>query len=204
MARVSFSPLIVAASGKVKDTVFSKWKGRAYIRARVVPANPQSAAQTLVRESLARCVELWQSFQTKLKNYWDDYATPYSLSGYNTFMSANRADEQAASELLASPHNKSIDPADTFTAVSGTGSGEIDCAWTGGSVSAAHFAYIIVRKVNTNEFVMKSSASVLFSVGAETLTGLAAGIEHQVYLSNEDTTEELMSKSMSDTCDALA
>lgn len=204
MARITFSPLIVEASGKVKDTVFSRWKGRAYIRARVTPANPQSSAQTAVRNSLARCVTLWQSFQTVAKTAWGLYATPYSISGYNAFMSACRALEQAGSELLAMPVNALIDEASAFAAASGGASGEIDLTWSGGTQSADHKAYVLVRESGTNVFVVAEEATTLFSAGLTTLTGLSAGVSHQCYLIDEDTSDDTMSKSLSDTAVALA
>jgi len=204
MARITFSPLVVQASGKVKDTVFSRWKGRNYIRARVTPANPQSSAQTAVRNSLARVVSLWQSFQTQVKDAWDTYASPYSVSGYNKFMSANRADEQAGSELETSPVNSDIDEASSFSAASGGASGEIDLTWAGGTVGAGYYAYVIVRKDGEDAFTVEDEATTLFSAGSLTLTGLTAGATYQVYLSNEKTADSEFSKSLSDTAVALA
>jgi hypothetical protein len=50
MAKVTGPLLSIDASGSVAETMtFSKWVGRNYVRQRVIPANPQSAAQMLVR-----------------------------------------------------------------------------------------------------------------------------------------------------------
>ncbi len=204
MARITFSPLITAASGKVKDTVFSRWKGRAYIRARVTPANPQTAGQTALRNSLSRCVDMWQSNVSKIKAAWNLYASPYSMSGYNKFMSANRADEQAGNELQTTPVNTDVLPADAFAAASGSGSGEIDLTWSGGTVGATYKAFVLVRKAGDDLFSVESDGAVLFSVGAVTLTGLSAGISYQVYLSDEENSDDLFSESLSDTAVALA
>ncbi|GAJ20648.1 unnamed protein product, partial [marine sediment metagenome] len=38
MARVLFTPMIAGLSGKVSDAVFARWKGRYYVRTRVIPA----------------------------------------------------------------------------------------------------------------------------------------------------------------------
>lgn len=204
MARITFSPLIIAASGKVKDTVFSKWKGRNYIRARVTPANPQSAAQTLVRDSLARCVTLWQSNNTRAKNAWDLYASPYSMSGYNKFVSANRALEQASSELKYSAHNANIDLQSAMAAVSGSGSGEIDVTWSGGTIGGDYWCLIAVRKVGEDTFTEIEFDTTLNSAGLQTITGLTPSSQYQVYTCvYNDTTLEL-SESMSDTATALA
>lgn len=198
MARVTYSPLIVAASGKVKDTVFSKWKGRNYIRARVTPANPKSAAQTLVRESLARCVSMWQSFNATSKAAWDLYAIPFSLSGYNTFVKANRADEQAGDLLLVSPHHSVLQKVDTFVASTGTGSGEIDIDWTGGTQGAGMYIYAWVREDGTDELPARITSGTLVSALTDTITGVTAATDCQVYIAcRNDTTNEL-SESMAD------
>ncbi len=204
MARITFSPLITAASGKVKDTVFSRWKGRAYIRARVTPANPQTAGQTAVRNSLSRCVDMWQSNVTKIKAAWNLYASPYSMSGYNKFMSANRADEQAGSELQTTPVNTDVNPVDTFLAVSGGSSGEIDLTWANGSVGGTYYAFVLVRKSGDDFFSVESDGAVLISAGLLTITGLTPAASYQVYLSDEENTDDLFSESVSDTATALA
>jgi len=86
MARVVFSALISAASGKIGDIVASKWKGIPYIRRRVIPSNPQSGDQCLQRYCLKMALLLWQSVKTWNKAPWDAAVTGYAWSGYNRFM----------------------------------------------------------------------------------------------------------------------
>lgn len=199
MARITFSPLIVEASGKVKDTVFSKWKGRNYIRSRVTPANPNTAAQQAVRTSLARCVEMWQSLSPGRQGWWDTYASPYSLSGYNSFMSANRALEQAGSELKCFPHNANVTKQSTMTAVTGVASGEIDLTWTGGDVGADIYCAITTRESGTNVLATFSTVTTLNSVGSVTVTGLTPTTSYQIYTNvNNDNISEA-SESLADT-----
>lgn len=53
MAKVTSPLMSLDASGTVADAlVFSKWKGRNYVRQHVIPSNPQSTAQQAVREAL--------------------------------------------------------------------------------------------------------------------------------------------------------
>ena len=50
MAKVTGPLMSLDASGTVaKTTTFSKWKGRNYVRHRVIPRNPQSAGQVATR-----------------------------------------------------------------------------------------------------------------------------------------------------------
>lgn len=186
MATIIFAPIISEARGKVSDCVFSIWKGRPYIRQRVIPANPQSAAQTAVRESLARCVDLWQSIENQLKAVWNTYATGYRMSGFNKFMSQNRADEQVPDPLQVGVPNADIDPASSLTAVTGVGvSGDIDLTWAGGTQGAGYYAYILARQFTKDEFTMEDSDTTLFSAEAYTISGLVAGMEYDIYLLDE-------------------
>jgi len=202
MARISFSPLIVEASGKVKDTVFSRWKGRAYIRSRVTPANPQSASQTAVRESLARCVSLWQSMTADMYTNWNTYASPYSISGYNAFMRQNRADEQAGSVLQVTAQDSLLSGVDTFAAATGSGAGEADLTWTGGTVGADKFAYVLARKDGEDSLTLIESTTTLISAGSRTISGLDTGDDYQIYLAVFDDTLNTLSISKGDTVTA--
>lgn len=86
MARIIFSALLSAASGKIGDVVLSKWKGIAYARRRVIPANPQTGKQCLQRHVLKVALLLWQSIKAVANDAWDLSASGYALSGYNMFM----------------------------------------------------------------------------------------------------------------------
>ena len=204
MARISFSPLIVEAGGKVKDTVFSRWKGRAYIRSRVTPANPNTSAQQAVRNSLARCVDLWQSFESQVKAAWNTYATPYRLSGYNSFVGANRADEQAGNLLQATPENPDVLAATGFSAATGSGSGEIDLTWTDPGQGAGYYAYVLVRKSGEDKFFVADHDNTLMSAESLTITGLTPGATYQVYLSSEKIADNDFSASVGDTAAAAS
>ena len=86
MARLTFSALLAAASGKVGDVVFSRWKGIAYARRRVIPSNPQSGPQCKQRYVLKVSLLLWQSIKSWAKAPWTLSVSGYALSGYNKAM----------------------------------------------------------------------------------------------------------------------
>lgn len=106
--KITYSPLVAGASGKTADAVAAHWKGRNYIRKRVIPHNPKSSAQTAVRESLARCVTLWRSLSSTVKDYLDTYAVDYRMAGFNAFISKNRAHEQVPEALEVVPANPHV------------------------------------------------------------------------------------------------
>lgn len=53
MAKVKFTAFMADVRGKLNGTVFSKNRGGAYTRTKVTPSNPQTVAQTTVRQRLA-------------------------------------------------------------------------------------------------------------------------------------------------------
>ena len=86
MARVNAPLMSLDASGTLaKAIVFSKWKGRPYVRTRVIPANPKSALQTGMRSGLAGAPPLWQGMSDAEKLAWKTAVGGEAISGYNLF-----------------------------------------------------------------------------------------------------------------------
>ena len=85
------APLLsFGASGTIAKTiVYSKWKGRAYVRRHVIPANPKTGAQTLTRNAFSFGSSVWKSSPTLLRSPWDRFATGQVLTGRNAFIGKN-------------------------------------------------------------------------------------------------------------------
>jgi len=194
-AKISLSPLITDVRGSVKDTTFSKWKSSNYIRARVTPSNPNSAAQQLVRESLARCVTLYQSFASEIKTAWDLYASPYNYSGYNAMMKANRALEQAGTGLIFTPVNNDIAEITDLACAVGGSTKEIDLTWTDTGAGAGFYAYVAAREDGTDTFLEIEKATTLVSAEALTITMPKADTLYEVKISVEKIADSTFSKS---------
>lgn len=80
----------LAASGTVAKTItFATWKGRAYARNRVVPANPKSALQVSVRTMMAFLAQNWAAIGSTPKASWDDRAAASSISPFNAYQGYN-------------------------------------------------------------------------------------------------------------------
>jgi len=187
MARVQFSPLIVGASGKTGDVVWSKWKGINYIRSRVIPANPRTDDQTAQREALAHALDLWQSIKAWAKKPWDKYATGYAWSGYNRYMDDNIPRAKAATITTHTPVDVDypglIDPA-----IEGPDPtpGPVVCTWTARAEAAANnVVRAYYRLVATWEWTF--SSEVAESVATLNITDLPTG-EYAVQLVPSDTT----------------
>lgn len=154
MAVITFSPLVVAASGKVKDTVFARWKGRPYIRARVTPANPKSSAQVKQRAISTAGVTQWQNTHADFVVGWNLYASPYSISGFNACHKRNCSTASphgngthSRMELAAAIFPALMQPTPgaqqlTTVAFGAGGSGEIWMTWAAGTWLAADSVYL--------------------------------------------------------------
>lgn len=174
MARVTFSPLIADIRGKTADAVFASWKGRNYVRQRVIPANPQTAAQTLVRNSLAECVAIWQQLPAALQTGYETAAANLNISGYNDMVGRNRAVLQAATQLFGPRRNTDaaaprIDIPTDYAYDSEPGAGTARYTWTdtgqGADYRMGFMIYDItanlVGDINANANLISEEAQVL-------------------------------------------
>lgn len=90
MARVTGPLHSDTASGSFAGSmVYSRWKGRAYVRELVIPTNPKSAKQLGVRAMMQFLSKLWTSLSAPEKASWLEDATAKSISAFNEFISAN-------------------------------------------------------------------------------------------------------------------
>ncbi len=176
--KIKFSPLLAGASGKAADAVAATWKGRAYVRKHVIPANPKSAAQVLVRNSLSRCVTLWRSLSSTVKTWLDTYGTGYRMSGYNIFMSKNRAHEQVPEALVPVPPNPNVAPIIDMAGTNASLSTVV--TWTDPALSGYTNFAMILRDVALNVF-QDEILSTLASAETYTFSGLIEGNEYDLY-----------------------
>ena len=102
MAKVTAPLLSFGASGSLaKSLVYSKWKGRPYTRRHVIPANPQTTAQTLTRNAFASANNIWKIGGTLLRSPWDRFATGQVLTGRNKFFGSYVSENRGQTDLLS-------------------------------------------------------------------------------------------------------
>jgi hypothetical protein len=79
------------ASGSLAGTiVYSKWKGRPYVRQLVVPSNPQSALQVSTRAMMKFLSQRWATdVSAPDKATWDTLAAAQAMSAFNAFVQHN-------------------------------------------------------------------------------------------------------------------
>jgi len=90
MATVKGPLFSLDASGSIGGSVvFSKWKGRNYVRRHAVPANPNSALQVGTRAMLRFLSQEWDGLSDAAKLTWATPAEPDNISAFNAFIRYN-------------------------------------------------------------------------------------------------------------------
>ncbi len=99
-----------APSGSVGSVVFSHNRGGAYMRTRVIPTNPASAAQVLARNRMSALTNYWYNGLTPAERIgWETYAAnvPVTnrvgaqiyLTGLNWYVAMNSLRDQAGGAI---------------------------------------------------------------------------------------------------------
>lgn len=92
MARTTGPLMSIAASGSyAKTLVFASWKGRSYVRERVIPLNPKTSKQTGVRAMMSFLAKQWATLIAGEKANYVVAAAQKSISPFNEFLSCNLA-----------------------------------------------------------------------------------------------------------------
>lgn len=92
MVKVSAPAMSLDASGSLaKALVFSKWKGRNYVRQLVTPSNPKSGPQIGVRSMFKFLAQIWNGLSVVDKATWETLADQAVVSPFNAFMKANQS-----------------------------------------------------------------------------------------------------------------
>lgn len=92
MAKVTGPILSLRASGQIaKSQVYASWKGIAYARQHVIPANPNSTNQQAVRGVFGSMQDLWKRMGTIAQAPWTSFATGKPLTNRNALTSKNVA-----------------------------------------------------------------------------------------------------------------
>lgn len=79
---ITFGGVGTAGSGSIGGVTYSRNRGGAYARARVIPVNPGTPFQSAVRGLLAQLTSLWQTALTAVqREAWDTYALNVPLPG---------------------------------------------------------------------------------------------------------------------------
>lgn len=111
MVRVQAPALSLEASGSLGGAlVFSRWKGRPYVRALVKPANPKSGGQVGMRAMLKFLSQNWTNVSAGNQATWETRADQKVISPFNAFVGYNQFRWR---DFLAPTQHDPEDTADT-------------------------------------------------------------------------------------------
>lgn len=134
MAKVTAPLLSFGGSGQIANTqVYASWRGIPYARRYVIPGNPRTVAQQTTRTTFAMLREMWKVLPTLGRDPWDAFATGRKFLGLNAFIGENMRvirGEPDMNLFIGSPGARGGVPAESMSADTGAGSGEIDVTFS--------------------------------------------------------------------------
>lgn len=90
MVKLAGPAMSLEASGTIGGILtFSKWKGRPYVRTRVIPTNPKTAAQLAVRSVMKFLAQVWKDLDESDQLTWNVLAADRKIAPFNAFTSFN-------------------------------------------------------------------------------------------------------------------
>lgn len=103
MAKIKMSPLATDIAGSVDGLLFSKSRGINTVRTKVVPVNPNTAAQRVKRRQMAQMMSLYNLLGLPFRNVWDAASVGVTLPPIQLYLQAVLGAYYAASPFSASP-----------------------------------------------------------------------------------------------------
>jgi len=123
--KAKFGAIVVDGRGKIGGHVASKNRAGSYFRTKVTPVNPQSTAQTTVRNRLAGISSAWRGLTAAQRSAWNaavgDYAKTdifgdlRSPTGFNLFQRLNNNLVTCGESQITSP--PAVIAVDAFTSI---------------------------------------------------------------------------------------
>jgi hypothetical protein len=102
MANVKLASYLTEVSGRLGNYVYYSSYGREYVRVYVIPENPDTDAQKIVRKTFGDAVRSWQSLPDEEHQKFNKKARRLNLSGYNLYISTFIKDRLSHWELKKS------------------------------------------------------------------------------------------------------
>ena len=118
MVKLGGPAMSLDASGTVGGILtFARWKGRPYVRTRVIPSNPKTAAQQAVRAVMKFLAQQWTHVATMDQATWDAGADAKKISAFNQYSSVNLANWR---DFLPPSKNAALERDSAAAAITGS------------------------------------------------------------------------------------
>lgn len=188
MAKPTAPLLSFDASGTIAKTqVYSRWKGRSYVRRHVIPANPNTTAQQATRNVFSTSSAIWKQGPSLLTEVWNLFATGQVLTGRNAFIGSytrNLRSKTDFTDFVFSPSAKGGLAPLTITVTAGSTNLSVAMTVpappTGWTLAASVAAAIPNGNPATTTAVIITAGTVVATPWTVLLTGLIALQEYRV------------------------
>lgn len=130
MAKIKFGMMMTDARGKLGGQVFSKNRAGAYVRTKVTPVNPRTAAQQLSRSILGTLSASWSGLTEVQRRAWNNAVEDWQRTdvfgdlrkptGKNLFTGLNKELLQSDQPQILNPPAKVVVPELTISGVTGS------------------------------------------------------------------------------------
>jgi hypothetical protein len=153
MAKVKFTAIVADMRNKLNGSVFARNRGGAYVRTKVTPLNPQSAAQVGARSLLTSLAQGFRSLTQEQISAWNAAVTQWqttdifgdsvSATGLALYVRLNANITNAGGVLLTTPPSPVGADALTSISLSAAVTGDVfDVTFAPASVPANHTMYV--------------------------------------------------------------
>lgn len=182
MARTTAPLFSMDASGTVAGAiVFSRWRGRNYVRRHAIPSNPRTGLQTGVRSVFRFLTQWWESFNDVEKGLWVDVGNVKRITGLNAFVAENVKRLREGRPFQYDPTDETVvscDELGSFTASSLARAASLE--WTFVAPAEAPWGAMLWMKAGTAPTL---TIACLINVApaaakATVITGLTPGVEY--------------------------
>ena len=181
----------IDARGRFADAlVFGIWRGINWAREFVIPTNPQTLRQDIVRQNLVTVARNWRTLLTSVQRQaWEDFATLMSdsdpqtanairMTGLDAYIWVNTVMLDAALPAAADPPALPMPVAlPGFTVAPGPGAGEVTATWT--PLAVGHMVNLWSQQIPVSRRVMKNRYKHRIyldgALGTYTFTGCRTG-----------------------------
>lgn len=180
MATVKAPLFGLDASGALGGSiVFSKWKGRAYVRRLSIPANPKSGLQVGMRSSMRFITQDFTNLTAAQKAAWDTLAAITNITQLNAQVSDAQRRTRVNDGVRRGPaESAGTTPDAAITLAAAAQPKSLVLTWVAG-VAAPEYAWMLFRSP-TGSFT-EDISNLIRIVTAATLTftdiGLVTGVE---------------------------
>jgi len=182
MARVTAPLMSLDASGSVgKAIVFSRWKGRSYVRRHVFPANPKSGLQVGMRSILTFITQDYTNLSAADLSDWYDLAQADNLTRLNA--QVRDAGQLGRRNLGWRENTTDAPPAAVDTPTGGAAAAQprtLVLSWVDPVANPPDYCWQIFRSILTGftPDISNQVAIVKFGTNVHTDIGLTTGVPY--------------------------